>query len=102
MPTYEYQCNSCSYKFEQSQSIKAEPVKVCPKCHGDVRRLISHGAGILFKGSGFYQTDYRSPSYQKKAEAEKKTSTPADSKPSGESKTQKSPPNSSSDSTKGK
>lgn len=72
MPTYEYQCESCSHKFEAFQSITAEPIKACPVCKGKVRRLIGGGAAILFKGSGFYQTDYRSPSYQKKAEAEKK------------------------------
>ena len=81
MPTYEYECNVCSHRFEQFQSIKAEPLQSCPKCQGSVRRLISSGAGFLFKGSGFYQTDYRSSSYQKKAEAEKKSSTPTN-KPS--------------------
>ena len=76
MPTYEYQCDSCDYQFEQFQSMKAEPVKICPQCHGSLRRLIGSGAGFIFKGSGFYQTDYRSPSYQKKAEAEKKKNEP--------------------------
>ena len=94
MPTYEYQCDSCGHHFEQFQSIKAGPIKTCPKCKSDVRRLIGGGAGILFKGSGFYQTDYRSPSYQKKAEAEKKASAPPDPKPTGkgESKTSSPPP----------
>lgn len=72
MPTYEYECDSCSYKFERFQLITAEPVKTCPKCSASVRRLIGTGAGIIFKGSGFYQTDYRSSSYQKKAEADRK------------------------------
>lgn len=71
MPTYEYECSQCSHRFEQFQSIKAEPIKICPVCKGAIRRLIGSGAGIIFKGSGFYQTDYRSSSYQKKAEAEK-------------------------------
>lgn len=71
MPTYEYECSQCSHRFEQFQSIKAEPIKICPVCKGEPRRLISRGAGIIFKGSGFYQTDYRSSSYQKKAEADK-------------------------------
>ncbi len=102
MPTYEYQCDSCDHRFEQFQSMKAEPVKICPKCRASVRRLISSGAGILFKGSGFYQTDYRSPSYQKKAEADKKTSSPTNPKPAGESKPQKDSSNSSSDSKKEK
>ncbi|MBI4358263.1 MAG: zinc ribbon domain-containing protein, partial [Candidatus Omnitrophica bacterium] len=72
MPTYEYECDACSYKFERFQLITAEPVKTCPKCNASVRRLIGTGAGIIFKGSGFYQTDYRSASYKKQAEAEKK------------------------------
>ncbi|MBI4372616.1 MAG: zinc ribbon domain-containing protein [Candidatus Omnitrophica bacterium] len=72
MPTYEYECETCGHRFEEFQSIKAEPLKVCPQCKGNVKRLLGTGAGFIFKGSGFYQTDYRSSSYQKKAEAEKK------------------------------
>ena len=102
MPTYEYKCDACSHQFEQFQSMKAEPVKICPQCQDSVRRLIGSGAGIIFKGSGFYQTDYRSSSYQKKADAEKKTSTAKDSKPAGESKSEKSPSSSSSGSAKEK
>ena len=102
MPTYEYQCDSCGHRFEQFQSMKAEPVKTCPKCQASVRRLISSGAGILFKGSGFYQTDYRSPSYQKKADADKKTSNTKDSKPKVENNPQKNSSSSSSDSKKEK
>lgn len=64
MPTYEYECEKCGHRFEVFQSMKDEPVKRCPKCKGKVRRLISAGAGIVFKGSGFYQTDYRSESYK--------------------------------------
>ncbi|MBI3999583.1 MAG: zinc ribbon domain-containing protein [Candidatus Omnitrophica bacterium] len=71
MPTYEYECQVCEYPFERFQSIRAEPIKICPKCQGSVKRLFGMGAGIIFKGSGFYQTDYRSSSYQKKAEADK-------------------------------
>ncbi len=71
MPTYEYECSRCKNRFEKFQSITANAVKKCPKCQGSVRRLIGAGAGILFKGSGFYQTDYRSESYKKKAAAEK-------------------------------
>lgn len=72
MPTYEYECQSCQHAFEMFQSITAAPIEVCPVCRGRVRRLIGRGAGIIFKGSGFYQTDYRSPSYKKQAESEKK------------------------------
>lgn len=58
MPTYEYECRKCSHQFELFQQMKAEPVKICPKCKGELRRLIGAGAGIIFKGSGFYATDY--------------------------------------------
>jgi len=59
MPTYDYECEKCKDKFEVFQSITAEPLGECPKCKGKVRRLIGSGAGIIFKGSGFYQTDYK-------------------------------------------
>lgn len=71
MPTYEYECDRCKYHFEEFQSITEEPLARCPKCRGRVRRLISAGAGLLFKGSGFYITDYRSDGYRKAAKAEK-------------------------------
>ncbi|MFH1553125.1 MAG: FmdB family zinc ribbon protein [Candidatus Omnitrophota bacterium] len=61
MPTYNYRCEKCQYHFEQFQSITDSPVKKCSRCKGPVRRLISTGAGIIFKGKGFYQTDYKSP-----------------------------------------
>lgn len=77
MPTYDYECLACSHTFELFQSMTAEPVKTCPACQGSVRRLIGTGAGIIFKGSGFYQTDYRSSSYKKQAESEKKPNAPA-------------------------
>ena len=68
MPTYDYQCAACGHKFEKFQSIKADPVKECPACHAEsARRLIGTGAGIIFKGGGFYETDYRSDSYSKDA-----------------------------------
>jgi len=59
MPTYDYECTKCGNKFEKFQMITAEPVKRCPACKGKVNRLIGAGAGIIFKGSGFYATDYR-------------------------------------------
>jgi putative FmdB family regulatory protein len=66
MPTYEYKCDSCDYEFERFQSIKARPLRKCPKCgRNTLSRLIGIGAGIIFKGSGFYETDYRSDSYKK-------------------------------------
>ena len=75
MPTYEYRCHACDNKWEEFQSIKAEPTKKCPKCKKvKAERIISAGGGILFKGTGFYQTDYRSESYKKGADAAKKAS----------------------------
>tara|TARA_Y100000310_G_C19958815_1_gene480284 strand:- start:196 stop:390 length:195 start_codon:yes stop_codon:yes gene_type:complete len=60
MPTYDYICNACKYKFEKFQGIKAKKIKTCPKCKKkEVLRLIGKGAGIIFKGSGFYETDYK-------------------------------------------
>ena len=72
MPTYEYKCEKCGFVFEEFQSIKAQPLTDCKKegCDGKVEKLFSAGAGFLFKGSGFYITDYRSDSYKKKASAE--------------------------------
>jgi putative FmdB family regulatory protein len=71
MPTYEYECQKCGHEFEKFQSIKDEPLKRCPKCKGKIKRLLGRGAGIIFKGSGFYQTDYRSASYTSGQKAEK-------------------------------
>jgi putative FmdB family regulatory protein len=59
MPTYEYECKSCGHAFEKSQSMTDAPLKKCPKCSKPVRRLIGSGSGIIFKGPGFYATDYR-------------------------------------------
>ena len=72
MPTYEYECSKCNHRMEAFQSIKANALRKCPECgKSSLKRLISAGAGIIFKGSGFYQTDYRSDSYKKGAAAEK-------------------------------
>lgn len=73
MPTYEYRCKKCAHPFEKFQNIKDQPEKVCPLCRGEVERLIGSGGGIIFKGSGFYITDYRSESYKKTAKEESKT-----------------------------
>ncbi|MCF7792035.1 MAG: zinc ribbon domain-containing protein [Victivallales bacterium] len=73
MPTYEYKCKNCGNYFDFFQSMKDAPLKVCPACNKEtLKRLLGTGAGIIFKGSGFYQTDYRSESYKKGAEKEKK------------------------------
>jgi putative FmdB family regulatory protein len=74
MPTYQYKCHDCGYLFEEFQSITDEPLTQCPECGGKVARLISGGAGFLFKGSGFYITDYRSDKYKKAAEMDKSSS----------------------------
>jgi len=71
MPTYEYECEKCGITFEKFQSMKDDPIKKCPECDGSVRRLIGAGAGFIFKGSGFYITDYRSESYKKDAKKDK-------------------------------
>lgn len=77
MPTYEYVCQKCSHEFEKFQSIKDEPLKRCPKCRGKIVRKIGTGAGLIFKGSGFYATDYRSDNYKKSAKSESAGSAPA-------------------------
>ena len=93
MPTYEYLCHSCGHEFEEFQSITAKPIKKCPECgKNKVRRLIGCGAGLIFKGNGFYETDYRSESYKKAQKAEQEKAKP---KKSEDSKS-----NSSSDSKK--
>jgi putative FmdB family regulatory protein len=71
MPTYEYECLRCGHAFERFQRITASSLKTCPECKGRVRRRIGTGAGIIFKGPGFYATDYKSESYKKAAKAEK-------------------------------
>ena len=94
MPTYEYQCNACQHRFEELQSFSEAPLKKCPACKKKkLQRLIGTGAAIIFKGAGFYQTDYRSESYKNAAKADEtrppeKTGTDAtpkaaDTKPAG-------------------
>jgi putative FmdB family regulatory protein len=79
MPTYEYQCDACEHNFDEFQSITAKPLKKCPKCgKSKLRRIFGTGAAILFKGSGFYQTDYRSESYKAGAKAEQEKAKPAE------------------------
>jgi len=75
MPTYQYRCVKCENEFEEFQKITDDPIVSCPKCNGKVRRIISGGAGLLFKGSGFYITDYRSDGYKK--DAARDSSSPA-------------------------
>jgi len=86
MPTYDYVCNECGHRWELFQSIKANPIRKCPEC-GRLRakRVIGPGAGIIFRGSGFYQTDYRSASYKKAAEADRKAGEASSKKSDGNS-----------------
>lgn len=89
MPTYEYVCDACEHEFEEFQSMSAKHLKKCPECgKNKLRRLIGTGAGIIFKGSGFYETDYRSDGYNKdkKADSEKKSEKKDDSKKKSEAK----------------
>jgi putative FmdB family regulatory protein len=76
MPTYDYLCSRCKHRFELFHSIKDESPKRCPKCKARSRRVPAGGAGLLFKGSGFYITDYRSHSYQKAAKKDRESSSP--------------------------
>lgn len=83
MPTYEYECEKCGHHFDEYQSITAEPLVTCskPECGGHVHRLISPGAGFLFKGSGFYITDNRSNSYKQQAKNDASSSASSPSTP---------------------
>lgn len=75
MPTYDYRCKACNHRWELFQSITADPIKKCPECgKAKAERIIGAGAGLLFKGSGFYLTDYRSDSYKKAAAADSSSS----------------------------
>jgi|SRR5688572_24708112 len=95
MPTYDYRCDACGHAFEHFQSMTAESIRKCPKCKKlKVKRLIGTGAGLLFKGSGFYITDYRDQGYKDKAKADSgagtgeaaaKTETPAAGSSNGDS-----------------
>lgn len=80
MPTYEYECDACEHRFELFQQMGSAPKKTCPECKKRrLRRLIGAGGGIIFKGSGFYETDYRSESYKKSAKADKEAQAPKES-----------------------
>ena len=97
MPTYDYECDACGHEWEMFQRMVEDPIKQCPECKKKkARRLFGTGAAIMFKGSGFYETDYRSDSYKKAAKAdneksksgssESKSESKSDSKPKAESK----------------
>ncbi len=81
MPTYDYRCKGCGHEFELFQSMSAALKRKCPECgEPKLKRLIGTGGAVIFKGSGFFQTDYRSESYKKAAEADKKTESKTDKK----------------------
>src|SRR5437870_7869590 len=89
MPTYEYSCEKCGQNFDAFQSMRDEPFRECPKAlcrlpewgHGKVKRLLGTGAGLIFKGSGFYITDYRSDSYKASAKKDSESSSPKKTEP---------------------
>ena len=87
MPTYEYKCLDCGIQFDRFQSITEDPIQECPECSGQTKRLIGAGAGLIFKGSGFYSTDYRSEGYKESAKKDKESSSSGDGdSKSGDSK----------------
>jgi putative FmdB family regulatory protein len=100
MPTYEYSCQKCGQNFEAFQSMRDEPFRECPKelCrlpkwgHGKVKRLLGTGAGLIFKGSGFYITDYRSDSYKEAAKKESPTAASVEKSDSPKETSKASPP----------
>jgi len=80
MPTYEYQCQKCRKRHEAFQSITAKPLTKCPRCGGRLKRLLGSGSGFLFKGSGFYITDYRSKGYREAKKRDQDSNKPPKSK----------------------
>ena len=107
MPTYEYVCDACGHAFEEFQSMSDKVLRKCPKCKkSKLRRLFGTGAAIIFKGGGFYQTDYRSESYKNAAKADSAPSEPVKtdtkSEPKSEAKTAPAPAESKSSDSGGK
>jgi len=87
MPTYDYECENCDHEWEVFHSMKQKPIRKCPECGKlKAKRVIGAGGGIIFKGSGFYETDYRSESYKKAADADKKSQTAKSTESKSESK----------------
>jgi len=92
MPTYDYRCNACGHEFELFQSMSDSVKKKCPECAKlALERLIGTGAAVIFKGGGFYETDYRSESYKKAADAEKKSSSDSKTDKKSDSKSESKP-----------
>jgi len=90
VPTYQYRCSECHHEFEEFQSMNDKPLKTCPVCGGKVERIISGGAGVIFKGSGFYITDHRSEKYLKDAAKDSTPKVTKTEKPGNTSKNTKS------------
>jgi putative FmdB family regulatory protein len=87
MPTYDYVCENCGHSFEKFQMISASPLRKCPECAKmKLKRLIGTGAGIIFKGGGFYETDYRSESYKQGQQSENKPQSDSSTAAKGETK----------------
>jgi putative FmdB family regulatory protein len=87
MPTYEYACTKCGHHFDQFQSMRDEPLRRCPKCHKlALKRLIGGGAGLIFKGSGFYITDYKNKGMAAAASSEAAGAKPAEAAPKADAK----------------
>lgn len=92
MPTYDYICNECSHNFEAFQSMSAEPLKECPECGKEsVKRLIGTGAGLMFKGTGFYETDYKKPSSGSSGDSKSTSSSSSDSSSTSSTKSESKP-----------
>ena len=99
MPTYDYVCEACDHEWEEFKPMTSKPTKKCPECgKPKARRKIGPGAGVIFKGSGFYQTDYRSDSYKKAADADSKSQKGPESKSDTKSESKSESKSSSSDS----
>jgi len=90
MPTYDYKCKKCGHRFEAFQRMTDEPLKECPECNGEVQRLISGGTGLIFKGSGFYITDYKNKEKGNGKPTATKTESKKDSGATTKDKTSKS------------
>jgi len=90
MPTYEYQCKECNRTFEYFQSLREAPKTRCEECGGKLTKLLSSGAGLIFKGSGFYATDYKAKETKKKGGHPDETSRPAEAKPGSKAEDKKS------------
>ena len=100
MPTYDYRCDACGHELELFQSMTERPKRKCPACSAlKLKRLIGTGGGILFKGAGFYQTDYRSSSYKQDAKADRESKTPAKKSDKESKKSSGAKPKKDSDST---